>query len=150
MEPKMLIETNFSLEDVENFKYLLAKYLATRVVKEIIIAVNEKNVDKSLSEYHSLIASEIYSVLCKKFKSKIVMQSLKNVDSQIVAYVDDVIKAYADEIFTNLTKFAEIVMSNKEFKEYVFEIFFEILNKNVRGDKDGKPGKITKQLEKIR
>jgi len=150
MDAKLMIETNFSFDDVEQFKSLLTKYLATRVIKEIIITVNEMNVDKSLSEYHSLIGTEIYSVLCKKFKSKTVMQTLKNVDSQIVTYVDDVIKTYADEIFTNLSKLAELLMTNKEFKESAFEIFFEILNKNVGGDKNDKCGKIASQLEKVR
>jgi 2-C-methyl-D-erythritol 4-phosphate cytidylyltransferase len=150
MDAKLMIETNFSFEDVEGFKDLLAKYMATRIVKEIIIAVNEENTNASLSNYHALISTEIYSVLCKKFKSKKVMQSLKNVDSQIVAFADDVIKAYANEIFTNLQRFAEIVVSNKEFKEYAFESFFETLNKNIGGEKNGRTDEIVRQLEKVR
>jgi hypothetical protein len=150
MDAKLMIETNFSITDIEQFRDLLAKYLASRIVKEIIVAVNEKNTDKSLSDYHALISTEIYSVLCKKYKSKTVMQSLKNVDSQIVAFADDVIKAYADEIFTNLQRFLEIVIRNKEFREYAFETFFETLNKNIGGEKDGRTDKIVRQLEKVR
>jgi hypothetical protein len=150
MDAKMLVETNFSFEDVEQFKDLLTKYLASRIIKEIIIAVNEKNTDKSLNNYHALISTEIYSVLCKKFKSKTVMHSLKSVDSQIVAFADDIIKAYADEIFTNLQRFLEIVIRNKEFRDYSFESFFETLDKEIKGEKNDNARKISEQLEKVR
>jgi hypothetical protein len=150
MDAKMLIETNFSITDIEQFRDLLTRYMATRIIKEIILTLNEKNTDKSLAEYHSLISTEIYSVLCKKFKSKTVMHSLKSVDSHIVAFADDIIKAYADEIFTNLQRFLEIVIRNKEFREYAFESFFETLDKNVRGVGNDKSREISKQLERFR
>jgi hypothetical protein len=150
MDAKLMIETNFSITDIEEFKSMLARYLATRIVKEIIITLNEENTNKSLSEYHTLISTEIYSVLCKKYKSKTVMRSLKEQDLAIVKNFRDLINAYASDLWASMEKLILIISTNAEFRANCYELFFECLNKNVGGESNDKSREIAKQLEKFR
>ena len=150
MDAKLLIETNFSFDDVEQFKSQLAKYLATRVIKEIIISLNEENTNTSLSNYHALISSEIYSVLCKKYKSKTVMHTLKEQDIAVVKNLHEMIRAFASDVWENLQRLTEIIATNAEFRTTCYELFFESLNKNVGGERNGRTGEIVRQLEKFR
>jgi hypothetical protein len=150
MDAKMVVETNFSITDIEQFRDLLSKYFATRIIKQVIIALNEVNTNRSLSEYHSLIGTEIYSVLCKKYKSKTVMRTLKEQDIAVVENFRDLIKAYVSDLWTNMEKLILVISTNAEFRANCYELFFECLNKNIGGDINDKSREISKQLESFR
>ena len=149
MEPKMLVETNFGIEDVEKFKSVLGRYIATRIAKEIISYAFEKNTEQSLTDYQQVIQHIIYSSLCKKFKSKVVMRSLKEVDAIVTKNFNEQIKNYANMIWRELESLINIISLNKEYKEMCYNVFFECLNANIRGEIDGESGKIGRILEKI-
>jgi len=149
MDAKLLIETNFAIEDVEKFKSVLARYIATRITKEILSYAFEQNTEQSLVDYQQVIQHIIYSTLCKKFKSKVVMHSLKELDAIITKTFNDQIKSYAQKIWRDLESLINLISLNKEYKEMCFEIFFECLNVNLRGEKNGRTGKDIGKMEKI-
>jgi hypothetical protein len=149
MDAKLLIETNFAIEDVEKFKSVLAKYIATRIAKEIISYAFEKNTEQSLTDYQQVIQHIVYSSLCKKFKSKIVMRSLKEVDTIITKNFNEQIKNYAQMIWRDLESLINIISLNKEYKETCYNIFFECLKANLEGEKYGESGQIARFMEKI-
>jgi hypothetical protein len=149
MDVKLTIETYFDFEDVEKFKTVLARYIATRITKEILSQAFEQNTEQGLTEYQQVIQHNIYTALCKKFKSKIVMKSLKEVDAITTKTFNEFIKNYAERIWRDLESLINIVSMNKEYKELCYSVFFECLNVNIGGERDDKSGKVVKQLEKI-
>jgi hypothetical protein len=149
MDAKLLIETNFAFEDVEKFKSVLARYIATRITKEILSFAFEQNTEQSLVDYQQVIQHIIYSSLCKKFKSKVVMHSLKELDAIVTKTFNDQIKQYAQKIWRDLESLINLVSLNKEYKELCYDIFFECLDANLRGEGNDKSGKIGRVLEKI-
>jgi hypothetical protein len=149
MDAKMLIETNIDFEDVEKFKSVLARYIATRITKEILSQVFEQNTEQGLVDYQQVIQHIVYTSLCKKYKSKIVMKSLKELDAITTKTFNDFIKNYAQKIWRDLESLINVVSMNKEYKEMCYDVFFECLNTNIGGERDDKSGKVVKQLEKI-
>jgi hypothetical protein len=148
MDAKMLIEINFDYKDVEKFKSILARYITTRIAKEILSYAFEKNTEQSLTDYQQVIQHIIYSTLCKKFKSKVVMKSLKEVDAIVTKNFNEQIKNYAQMIWRDLESLINLISLNKEYKEICYDIFFECLNTNLGGGKNDGTGKnIGKMVE---
>jgi len=149
MDPKMLIETNLDFGDVEKFKAVLARYIATRITKEILSMAFERNTEQGLIDYQQVIQHVVYTSLCKKYKSKVVMKSLKELDAITTKTFTDFIKNYAQKIWRDLESLINVVSLNKEYREMCYNVFFECLDMNLRGDENGKSGKVVKQLERF-
>jgi hypothetical protein len=148
MDARLTVETYFDSADIEKFKSVLARYIATRITKEILSQAFEQNTEQGLTEYQQVIQHNIYTALCKKYKSKTVMKSLKELDAITTRTFNEFIKNYAEKIWRDLESLINLISLNGEYKEICYSVFFECLNANTGGEGDDKSGKSVKLLEK--